>query len=90
VLAALDTVLVRTCNTLPRDLELACVFRAHQRPQFIEDAVRAAAVAVAGALMPGVRFRRLAVRSRSLESIHEFDLDASLALDARACADLVR
>jgi GTP cyclohydrolase FolE2 len=82
MLAALDTVLVRTCNTLPRDAELATVYRAHRTPQFIEDAVRAAAIAMARAWTPQESFEAISVRARSLESIHEYDLTASLRVSA--------
>jgi GTP cyclohydrolase FolE2 len=86
--AALDGVLVRTRNTLPRDLELATVYRAHHRPQFIEDAVRSAVTAVARDVSAHGRFRSIAARSRSLESIHDFDLTASVVLSAAECAAL--
>lgn len=88
VLAALDGVLVRTRNTLPRDLELATVFRAHRSPQFIEDAVRAAVAAVASVVHERDGFHSIAARSRSLESIHDFDLTAAVALSAAECAAL--
>lgn len=80
LLARLDRVLWRTCNTLPRDAELLCVERAHRSPQFIEDALRAAAAALAEAWSAPASFRCIAGRSRSLESIHEHDLTASLRL----------
>jgi GTP cyclohydrolase FolE2 len=86
--AALDAVLVRTRNTLPRDLELATVYRAHRRPQFIEDAVRSAVAAVARDVLARGGFRRITARSRSLESIHDFDLTASVALSEAECAAL--
>jgi GTP cyclohydrolase FolE2 len=82
MLAALDAVLVRVCNTLPRDAELACVHRAHAAPQFIEDAVRAAATAVANLWPRPGAFRSVAARARSLESIHEYDLTAAITLRA--------
>jgi GTP cyclohydrolase FolE2 len=89
-LAALDGVLVRTRNTLSREHELVCVYRAHARPQFIEDALRSATVAVLRALGPGTTVGGLSARARCLESIHEFDLRASLALGPGACAALRR
>lgn len=76
----MDSVLLRTCNTLPRDAELSLVYRAHREPQFIEDAPRAAAVSVACLWSPGASFGRIVGRSRSLESIHGHDLTASLTL----------
>ena len=82
MLATIDGVLFRTCNTLPRDAELAYVYRAHARPQFIEDALRAAVMATAGAWRSRAAFQRISGRSRSLESIHEYDLTASLDVDA--------
>jgi GTP cyclohydrolase I/GTP cyclohydrolase-4 len=82
MLAAVDRVLVRTCNTLPRDAELALVYRAHRRPQFIEDALRAAAAVLAQVWPHAGSFRALTARSRSVESIHEHDLIASLRVRA--------
>jgi GTP cyclohydrolase FolE2 len=89
-LAALDAVLIRTRNTLSREHELVCVYRAHAHPQFIEDALRSAAAAMVRALGPATTVGRLSARARSLESIHEFDLCASLALGRSACAALRR
>lgn len=82
MLARLDRVLVRTSSTLPRDAELMCVYRAHRAPQFIEDALRAAVVAVADLWAPPASFRAIVGRSRSLESIHPHDLTAALTLQA--------
>jgi GTP cyclohydrolase FolE2 len=82
MLAALDGVLVRTCNTLPRAAELSCVYRAHRRPQFIEDALRAAVLAIADVWAPPAAYRCITGRSKSIESIHEHDLTASLTLNA--------
>ena len=87
MLARLDDVLVRTCNTLPRDAELSCVYRAHRSPQFIEDALRAAVMAIAGSWPSASSFHHIVGRSRSVESIHEHDLTASLRVNA---ADLPR
>jgi GTP cyclohydrolase FolE2 len=82
MLSALDDVLVRTCNTLPRDAELACVYRAHRSPQFIEDALRDGVEAVARLWRPELPFSRIDARARSAESIHDFDLHASTTLTA--------
>jgi GTP cyclohydrolase FolE2 len=91
MLMRLDDVLFRTGNTLPRDAELQLVHRAHCRPQFIEDALRAAVLAFADAWPPrasaAAAFRELRGHARSLESIHEFDLTAALRVRA---ADLDR
>ncbi len=40
LLAVVDRVVVRSQNTLPRDLELMAVHRAHREPQFVEDILR--------------------------------------------------
>ena len=87
LLARLDAVLFRTCNTLPRDAELALVYRAHRTPQFIEDAIRAAIVAVAQAWPSSGTYREISGRARSVESIHEYDLTATLRVSA---GDLAR
>jgi GTP cyclohydrolase FolE2 len=86
MLTRLDRVLFRTGNTLPRDAELQLVHRAHCRPQFIEDALRAAVLAFADGWPGPAAFRELRGYARSLESIHAFDLTATLRLRA---ADLV-
>ncbi len=76
LLAALDGVLFRTQNTLPRDQELALVYRAHASPQFVEDATRQALVAVRNLLGGSQPQAAVSIRSRSVESIHDFDLFA--------------
>jgi GTP cyclohydrolase FolE2 len=83
MLRKLDEVLVRTCNTLPRDAELACVYRAHVEAQFIEDALRAAVMAMADVWSPA-GCRGITGRSRTLESIHEHDLTAALRVSTSA------
>jgi GTP cyclohydrolase FolE2 len=82
MLTAVDGVLFRTCNTLPRDAELALVYRAHDTAQFIEDALRAAVLAIGWVWPSPASFTRLSGRARSLESIHEYDLTASLSLSS--------
>lgn len=77
VLAELDRVLFRTTNTLPRGSELLLVFRAHQTPQFVEDAAREALAATYRALDRSAPFAVLTATSRSVESIHDFDLFAT-------------
>jgi GTP cyclohydrolase FolE2 len=88
-LAEVDGVLVRTGNTLPRGGELLAVHRAHAKPQFVEDALRAALAAVSRALSPSLAFERLEGMSRSLESIHAFDLTAATTLTPAAAAALL-
>jgi GTP cyclohydrolase FolE2 len=83
MLRRLDDVLFRTCNTLPRDAELALVYRAHRTPQFIEDALRAATTAIADLWPSPCSFAGIVARARSLESIHGHDLRASLTLRGR-------
>jgi len=77
VLRAVDGVVFRTQNTLPREHELNLVYRAHDRPQFIEDVARGLLVAcgrVVGADHPNCR---IDVSSTSMESIHSFDIFAN-------------
>jgi GTP cyclohydrolase FolE2 len=80
ILAAVDAVVVRTVNTLPRDVELATVYRAHRTPQFIEDALRETLWALYQTLHGTTTFACLRGWSRSQESIHGFDLKASAVL----------
>ncbi len=77
----IERVLVRTRNTLPRPAELLLVYQAHIAPQFIEDALREALWAVYRSLA-GSGFDRLDGRSRSAESIHDFDLSARATISA--------
>lgn len=79
VLRQIDGVLFRTMNTLPRGSELSLVHRAHRTPQFIEDALREALWAMYTAL-GDAPFSAIRGSSRSLESIHDFDLAASATL----------
>ncbi|MGL4173568.1 MAG: GTP cyclohydrolase, FolE2/MptA family [Actinomycetota bacterium] len=77
ILNSLDVILFRTRNTLPRPDEALLVYRSHETPQFIEDVVRTLGAQVArdlSAKCPGARIR---IESRSMESIHSFDLVAS-------------
>jgi GTP cyclohydrolase FolE2 len=55
MLGRVDDVLLRTCNTLSCDVELSLVYRAYR--EFIEDALRAAAVSVASLWPSGRRAR---------------------------------
>ncbi len=80
MLEMLDEVLIRTGSTLPRDDELSVVYRAHRTPQFIEDALRAAALAMTRVLSSPAAFDRVSGQARSIESIHDFDLTARLSL----------
>jgi len=78
LLRALDGVIFRTCNTLPRDLELALVYRAHREPQFVEDAARAIAVVCRRLLATHDPDGGIRIASRSMESIHGHDIVVAL------------
>jgi GTP cyclohydrolase IV len=83
LLAVVDRVVVRSQNTLPRDLELLAVHRAHREPQFVEDVLRdllAAVHRLIGAEHPDATIR---IRTTSLESIHDFDLDGEIVASVR-------
>ncbi len=84
LLEVLDATLYRVQNTLPREYELALVYRAHARPQFIEDAVRQTLAGVGRAF--GARFPASTVRvhSVSYESIHDYDIVADVDLPMAA------
>jgi GTP cyclohydrolase FolE2 len=79
LLACIDDVVIRSQNTLPREDELLNVFRAHQRAQFLEDILRDLIAAVYMLVRARAREGRLAVRSTSMESIHDFDLEGQIA-----------
>ena len=78
LLRAMDRVIFRTCNTLPRDLELALVYRAHREPQFVEDAARSLAAACRQLRPSSGPDDRIRIESRSLESIHGHDIVVEL------------
>ena len=65
-------------NTLPRDHELALVYRAHAAPQFIEDAVREALRAVGDAFGDRHPDAVVRVEAVSYESIHDYDIAADV------------
>jgi GTP cyclohydrolase FolE2 len=74
LLNAFDRVVFRTQNTLPREQELALVYRAHRCPQFAEDAVRDLLRATYSVVCKDTGFNRIEVHSRSIESIHNHDI----------------
>lgn len=81
LLDALDEVLFRTQNTLPREYEVLLVYRAHREPQFIEDAMRQVIYALYSLLREDVYANcAIKVHSTSMESIHNFDITSTLRL----------
>lgn len=79
LLEALDEVLFRTQNTLPREYEVLLVYRAHRDPQFIEDAMRQVSYTLCSLLQEDVYDDCvIKVQSRSMESIHDFDIVSML------------
>lgn len=78
LLEAIDQALVRVQNTLPREYELLMVYRSHKKPQFIEDVVREVAVKVGEAIKDDFQQSSIRVFSESMESIHDFDIQAEL------------
>ncbi len=74
LLSCIDRTVVRCQNTLPRPQELLAVFRAHQNPQFLEDAMRDLSMAVCAAIGKTQPDATVSVSSRSMESIHDFDI----------------
>ena len=79
ILEALDRAVVRVKNTLPRDHELALVYSAHRRPQFIEDVVRLVLLEVSKLLVGDGNDPLVKVSSVSYESIHSFDIHAVIS-----------
>ncbi len=74
LLEEIDTVIFRTQSALPREEELALVFRAHSRPQFIEDAARDLLAMCQRLAMSTVPSSAVEICSRSMESIHGNDI----------------
>jgi GTP cyclohydrolase-4 len=83
LLAVVDGIVVRSRNTLPRDLELMAVHRAHREPQFVEDVLRDLLAAVHGLIRDEYPDATIRIRSTSQESIHDFDLDGEVAASVR-------
>ncbi|WP_224362913.1 GTP cyclohydrolase, FolE2/MptA family [Hyalangium versicolor] len=84
LLQAVDEVLFRSQSTLPRPQELLLVLRAHQKPQFLEDVMRDLTRRVCQLSRELPDEAKLRIRSRSLESIHEFDLCGELVTSLAA------
>lgn len=78
LLEAIDRGIVRIQNTLPREYELLMVYKAHKKPQFIEDVVREVAFRVGQAIKDDFQQSSIRVFSESMESIHDFDIQAEL------------
>jgi GTP cyclohydrolase-4 len=83
LLAVVDRVVVRCRNTLPRDLELMAVHRAHDEPQFVEDVLRDLFAAVHGLIRDEHPDATIRIRATSQESIHDFDLDGEVVASVR-------
>lgn len=77
--ACIDGVVVRSQNTLPRELELLNVFRA----QFVEDAIRDLLREVYRLVRPRSSDGTLSIKSISMESIHDFDMEAEIEFSLR-------
>jgi GTP cyclohydrolase-4 len=83
LLAVVDHVVVRSQNTLTRDLELLAVDRAHREPQFVEDVLRDLLAAVHGLIRDQHPDATIRIRATSQESIHDFDLDGEVVASVR-------
>lgn len=74
----IDSVVVRCQNTMPREYELLTVYKAHHKPQFLEDVLRELSSALAKLLEGNPAETRVRITSISMESIHDFDLDGEI------------
>lgn len=83
LLSCIDSVVVRSQNTLPREFELLSVYRAHAHPQFLEDVLRDLLLAVYRVLPAISRDGSILVRSSSMESIHDFDMEGEIEFTVR-------
>lgn len=75
LIRAVDKVIFRVRNTLPRENELLLVFQAHQKPQFIEDVVRQIPLSLYE-VVQNYPHSTVKTTCRSMESIHDFDIHA--------------
>lgn len=78
LVACLDQVVVRSQNTLPREFELLNVHRSHAKPQFLEDVVRELTYGVYKLIARDYPKATIRIRSSSMESIHDFDLEGEI------------
>ena len=78
LLAAIDEVAVRSQNTMPRELELLNVHRAHAEPRFLEDALRDMLRSVYRAIRDEHPATTITIDATSMESIHDFDISGSI------------
>jgi GTP cyclohydrolase IV len=78
LLDSIDEVVVRSQNTLPRELELLAVRRAHANPQFLEDALRDLLRSVYRRIETSHATSTIAIDATSVESIHDFDISGSI------------
>lgn len=83
LLACIDGIVVRTQNTLPRELELLNVFRAHAQAQFVEDALRDLLLGIYRLVRERSSEGAISIKSISMESIHDFDLEAEIEFSLR-------
>jgi GTP cyclohydrolase FolE2 len=79
VLDAIDRAVVRCQNTLPRDLELLAVHRAHAAPQFVEDVLRALLQPIYDCVKTSHPASTITIRATSMESIHDFDISGAIS-----------
>ena len=79
LLGAIDAVVIRSQNTLPREFELLNVYRSHAEPQFLEDVLRELLRAIYTVVRPLSSKGEIEISSVSMESIHDFDLHGEIA-----------
>jgi|LauGreDrversion2_6_1035139.scaffolds.fasta_scaffold08977_2 GTP cyclohydrolase FolE2 len=78
LLDVIDSVVVRCQNTMPREYELLTVYKAHHKPQFLEDVLREISAQLFRLLAGNPPQTRVSIKSVSMESIHDFDLDGEI------------
>ena len=76
LMVGIDQGIVRVQNTLPREHELLMVYKAHKKPQFIEDVVREMVFKAFQVVKNDFHESSIRVYSESMESIHDFDIQA--------------
>ena len=76
LIASVDQGIVRVQNTLPREHELLMVYQAHKKPQFIKNVVREMAFKTYQVVKNDFHGSSIRVYSESMESIHDFDIQA--------------
>lgn len=89
LLEMLDMTVVRTQNTLPREYELLNVYRAHKKPQFMEDIIRQVLMGTYNLFKDSFPESTIKVSSLSMESIHDYDISSEIEISINELSEIM-